>query len=115
MVYEIPLDTTRDQEFNVMVDVGGENVSLILHLRYNTIGSFWNMDVSDGDTGKILISKVPLLPGEGLAADMLRQFSHLGIGMAMILPVTDNTSSDHPDITNLGTDFVLLWGDGGFE
>ena len=111
-MYEIPLDTTPDQRFNVVVEVGGRNISLTLHLRYNTIGEMWNMDVSDGNTGKMLISRVPLLPGEGLASDNLRQFSHLGIGTAMVLAVTDNVQTDHPDITNLGTDFVLLWGDG---
>lgn len=115
MIYEIPLDNTPDQEFNVTVDVGDKNVSLLLHLRYNTVGAFWNMDVADGNTGTVLISRVPMLPGNGEAFNMLRQFSHLAIGTAMIMPMADKVSSDNPDITNLGTDFVLLWGDGVFE
>ena len=59
----IPLDTTPDQEFFVSVDVGGRNVYLLLHLRYNTEGRFWKMDVSDGTTREMLISGVPLVTG----------------------------------------------------
>lgn len=108
---EIPLDTTPDQEIHITVEVNKENIPLILHLRYNTEGEFWKMDVSDGTTAKMLISNVPLLTGESPAADLLRQFQHLGIGSAMIIKVTEQTDRDIPGLTDLGTEFVLVWGD----
>lgn len=107
---EIPLDTTPDQEFVVTVDVDGENIPLMLHLRYNTEGQFWRMDVSDGRSGDMLISNVPMVTGERLAADILGQFEYLGIGSALIVPMTDCAESDSPNFFNLGTDFVLVWG-----
>ena len=107
--YEIPLDTTPDQEFSVTVSVGDENIPLILHLRYNTEGEYWRMDISN-KTGKMLIAIVPMLTGQGMSCDILRQFGYMGIGSAIILPVTDERDSDSPNIINLGTDFVLIWG-----
>ena len=45
-----------------------------------------------------------------MSCDILRQFGYMGIGSAIILPVTDERDSDSPNIINLGTDFVLIWG-----
>ncbi len=109
--HEIPLDTTPDQEFNVSVDVNGKNVYLRLHLRYNTEGEFWKMDVSDGRTWEMLIAGVPLLTGEYPSADLMKQFKHLGLGTALIVRNTDAVEHDIPDLTDLGSDFLLIWGD----
>ena len=111
MAYHIiPLDTTPDQQFNVTVEAGGENIPLILRLRYNTEGEFWHMDVSDGRSGEALIANVPLVTGKYPAANLLRQAAHLGLGAAVILPVSEVTRGDIPDLSNLGTDFALCWG-----
>ncbi len=107
----IPLDTTPDQEFDVTVDVGGNNVYLVLHLRFNTEGEFWRMDITDGRTRKMLLSGAPLLTGEYPAADLLRQFQHFGIGNAIIVKSTDITYDDIPGLFDLGSDFLLLWGE----
>lgn len=107
---EIPLDPTPDQEFRVTVTVGDENKPLVIRLRYNTEGKFWRMDVSDGNTLEMLISGIPLVTGEYPAADLLRQFQHFGLGTAVILPMTERTLSDRPGFSDLGTDFVLVWG-----
>lgn len=109
--HEIPLDTTPDQEIHITVEANKENIPLILRIRFNTEGEFWHMAVSNGTTGDMLISNVPLVTGEYPAANLLRQFEHLGIGAAMIVKVTEQTEKDIPGITDLGTDFVLAWGD----
>lgn len=111
----IQLDTTPDQEFHITVEVDGENIPLIMHLRYNTEGLFWRMDISDGRTGELLICGLPLVTGDYPAADLMRQFQHMGIGSALIVPVTDKTAGNIPGIHDLGTDFVLLWGSGDIE
>lgn len=107
----IPLDTTPDQEFFVSVEAGGRNVYLLLHLRYNTEGRFWKMDVSDGSTREMFISGVPLVTGMSPSADLMKQFRHLGIGSAVIVPNTDATENDIPGLFDLGSDFLLVWGD----
>lgn len=106
----IPLDTAPDQRFSVSVDVGGKNVPLIIHLRYNTEGEFWHMDVIDARTQKTLISNLPAVTGNYPAADLLRQFQYLEIGSAVIVKNTEVTEADIPGLFDLGTDFLLLWG-----
>lgn len=107
----IPLDTTPDQEFFVSVEAGGRNVYLLLHLRYNTEGRFWKMDVSDGTTREMLISGAPLLTGGYPSADLMKQFRHLGIGSAVVVANTDAADHDIPGLFDLGSDFLLVWGD----
>ena len=113
--HEIPLDNTPDQEFHITVEANEKNIPLIMRLRYNTEGNFWHMDISDGNTGKMMISNVPLVTGQFPAADMMRQFQHMGIGSAIILNVTDKTAGNIPGMFDLGTDFILLWGSGDIE
>lgn len=108
--YEIPVDPYPDQQFSVNVVVDDENVALILRLRYNTEGDFWHMDVSDGNTGEMLISNAPLLTGEYPGADLMRQFEYVGLGSALVIKATDTADGDYPNQENLGTDYVLVWG-----
>ncbi len=106
----IPLQPIPDQEFSVNVTVDGKNIPLLLHLRFNTEGEFWHMDISDGRTGNMLISNMPLVTGEYPAGDRLAQFQHLGIGSCLVLKNTNETDADIPGIFDLGTDFLLVWG-----
>lgn len=108
--HDIPIDTDGDQQFNITVQVGEENVSLILRLRYNTEGDFWRMDITNADTEEMLISGVPLLTGEYPAADILEQFEYIGIGSAIVLKMTDDAEGDFPNLENIDTDYVLFWG-----
>lgn len=107
---EIPLDCTPDQEFRVTVNVNDENIPLLIRIRYNTEGEFWHMDITDGNSAEMLIANVPLVTGEYPSADLLRQFQHLGLGTAVILPMTAKTLRDRPGLSDLGTDFILVWG-----
>ena len=107
---DIPIDPGEDQQFNITVEVGEENVSLILHLSYNTEGDFWRMDVSSADTEEMLISGVSLLTSEFPAADILEQFEYIGIGQAIVLKMTDDAEGDFPNLENIDTDYVLFWG-----
>ena len=77
----IPLRPIPDQEFSVTVNVNDENIPIILHLRFNTEGEFWHMDII-----------------------------HLGIGSVLVLKNTEETAADIPGLDDLGTDFLLIWG-----
>lgn len=111
----VPLETYPDQVIHVTVPAqNGNNAQLILHLRYNTEGDFWHMDISDSQEN-LLVTGVPLLTGGYPAANILNQFDYLGIGSAVILNMTEATEADIPGLADLGTDFVLIWGDGDVD
>ncbi len=105
----IPLTTDPNQTFQTTLTVDGKNITLTFDLRYNEEAGCWIMGIEDAD-GNLLLDSVPLVPGKYPAANILAQHAYLGIGSAYIIN-TANSSADHPDDTNLGTDFVLVWGD----
>lgn len=106
-MYEIPLTSKPDQNFQVTIPVDGNNITLRFRVRYNTQGNYWWMSISDKE-GKVLIDALPLLGG----GNLLEPHSYLGIGSAYVIN-TGNNYMDYPDSTNLGTDFKLIWGDTG--
>lgn len=110
MAYNIiPLTSDPDQKFLITIPVDGKNITLNLRVRYNSIGNYWWLTIAD-KSNKILLDSIPLVTGAYPAADILGQYKYLGLGSAAIVKV-GSTFLDIPDNTNLGTDFVLCWGD----
>ncbi|MFC3768356.1 phage baseplate plug protein [Paenibacillus sp. GCM10012303] len=111
MPYKIvPLTPNANQSFTCTLPVDGKNITLGFTVRYNTVGEYWFMSVSDMKTNAVLLDAVPLVTGEYPAADILGQYEYLGIGSAAIVP-TSSLATEIPDDTNLGTEYVLIWSD----
>lgn len=108
--FKIPLTTDPNQTFAVTIPVNGINKNLILNIRYNSIAGYWTMSVTDKTLGNLLIDSLPLITGVYPSGDLLSQYQYLGLGSASIVKAT-NVTNDYPDDTNLGADFVLVWGD----
>ena len=108
--YVIPLTSDPDQKFDCTIPVDGKNISLSLRVRFNTAGNFWVLTIADPRTKVIILDSIPLLTGRYPAADILGQYKHLKLGSACIIKAGES-SLDYPDSTNLGADFVLVWGD----
>lgn len=106
----IPLTPDPDQQFNCTIPIDGKNVTLSLRLRYNTAANYWVMTIADPRTGVVILDSIPILTGKYPAADILGQYKYLGLGSACVIKAGDS-SVDYPDSTNLGTDFLLVWGD----
>lgn len=102
----IPLDTNPNQTWQVAVSINGLVVNFFVLLQYNEIAQYWSMNIYDN-------SQVLLLAGIALVTglNLLRQFQYLGIGSLYILNASGIASPNFPDDTNLGSDFVMLWGD----
>ena len=107
----IPLTTEPNQQMQVKVPINKENISFLLTIRYNNIAQYWNMDIADGNTGEMILSGLLLLVSESPAANLLEQYSYLNIGSMYVVKVNESIKKENPDNTNLGTDFVLIWGD----
>lgn len=111
----IPLDNSPNQTFQVPVNVvtatqpTGQVVILSVILRYNDEAGYWVMTFQDS-SGNLLLDSIPLLPGENSAVNILGQYAYLQIGSAAVVNYS-GTTKDHPDNTDLGTDFILVWGD----
>ena len=107
---KIPLDNSPNQNFQTTLTVDGRNITLNFHLSFNETAGYWVMTIIDPLTGSIILDSIPLVTGQYPAGNMLEPHSYLGIGSAFLINIS-GSPMDFPDDTNLGTDFVLLWGD----
>jgi hypothetical protein len=106
----IPLDNSPNHSFVATLSVNGNNISLSFFLTYNESAGYWLMRISDPGTGLIILDSLPLLTDGTQAANLLAQYHYLKIGSAYLVKVAPS-DTDYPNNTNLGTIFLLLWGD----
>lgn len=107
--YIIPLTTNPNQNITVTIPVNGNNITLNLIIAYNLIANYWVMTIID-TSGNVLLDSIPLVTGQYPAADILGQYEYLGLGSAFLVNIS-NANIDFPTDSDLGTDFVLMWGD----
>lgn len=105
----LPLNSSPNQRLSLSLDVDGKVLSLQLAIRYNQMANYWVMTVFDS-AGTTLLDPVPLLTGGYPAANLLEQNAYMKIGSAFVINV-NGTDLDHPTGDNLGTEFIVVWGD----
>jgi hypothetical protein len=105
-LYIVPLTTSPNQTFTSTIPIDGKKIKFNFFLRFNTEAGYWVLDISDSSNTNLLAS-INLVCG----LNLLEQYSYLNIGSAYIVKVDDSLSDDSPTENNLGTDFVLVWGD----
>ncbi len=105
----VPLTSAYNQTFTVELQVDGAPLTLNHAIRWSEMAGYWLLSVSDS-AGNLLVDSVPLITGWYPAANLLAQHQYLKIGSAYILNA-GNSKVDYPGRNNLGSDFVLLWGD----
>ncbi|MBU1173685.1 MAG: hypothetical protein KKD44_29290, partial [Proteobacteria bacterium] len=107
---KIPLSNSPNHTFLVTVSVNGRNAVFEFFLSYNEVGEYWTLRIKDSTTGTVILDSVPLLTDEYPDANFLSQYAYLRIGNAYIVRAAP-ADTDFPDNTNLGTLFLLVWGD----
>lgn len=105
----IPLTTAPNQSLVITPVVNGVPITLQLDLIYNEMAGYWSLSISNS-IGTLLLSSLPLITGSYPAANILKQYGYLGIGSAYVIN-TSNSGYDYPNNYNLGSEFVLVWGD----
>ena len=105
-MYIVPLTTSPNQTFTSTIPVDGKKIKFNFFLRFNTEAKYWILDISDSSNNSLLAS-VNLVCG----LNLLEQYSYLKIGSAYIVKVNNSSTDDSPNEYNLGTAFLLLWGD----
>lgn len=110
MAFQI-INTTNapNQTMLVSLNVNGATLKLNLTLRFNEMAQYWVLTIADADNN-VLADSIPLLTGTWPAANILQQYQYLGIGSAYIINLGTGVA-DYPGINDLGTNFLLMWGD----
>lgn len=108
---KIVLSSTPNQTIEAILSVNGVNRNFQFFIRFNDIANYWVMRITDLDTNEVLLDSVPLLPAIDSSGNILAQYDYLRIGSAYLVAVSDEFMT--PGIDDLGTNFILLWGDNG--
>ena len=109
MAQIIPLTNAPNQTLTVALNVNGGVLRLGLFITYSEMAQYWLMSVSDSQ-GNLLLSSVPMVTGSWPAANLLAQQGYLNIGSAYIINL-GQVPDDYPNANELGSAFILLWGD----
>jgi hypothetical protein len=103
---QIPLDTAPNQTWAVTVNINGGSQSFFCELNYNELSQYWTMNISAVNQN-FSLSGIPLVTG----LNILAQFAYLGIGSIYVINSSGVASPNFPNDSDLGSDFILLWGD----
>ena len=109
MYQQIPLTSEPNQEFEVTLQIDGENKNYKFNVRWNRVASYWVITITDQSTGEIVLDSVPLVSGGDVTSDILLAHYSLKLGAGYLMSIVDTPNSDSPNMTNLGEDFALIW------
>lgn len=94
----------------MLTQIDGKNRTLRLSFRYHSIIDKWMMTISDAQTGKDIVTNIPVLGSKILANDLVSQFRHLGLGSIWAASYERDLAGQTPSIDNLSK-FELIVGD----
>lgn len=109
-MYKIPLSPQPNQTLTCTIPINGDNVSFKFKFWYNEQAQYWLMSIFDSREEKEILSNIPLLFSYYKYFNILCQFGYMRIGMAFVYPKIEDLKS-MPDDKNLGTNYLLIWGD----
>ena len=107
---KIPLTNSPNQRFTCTVPVNGENKNFRFELWYNYQAEYWLFSLYDISTESYIFSNLPLLSSNYKFYDILYQLDYMKIGVCIMLPLIVDKKSAADD-KNLGTSYVMIWGD----
>lgn len=105
----IPINADPNQTAQFTAFIDGHNKSFKIRLRFNERAGYWAMTIVDPATDTVILDSVPLVPDVAPDPNTLSQFAYLGVGSVALVNVSG--TPDDPNETNLGKDYVLVWGD----
>lgn len=109
-MYKIPLTNAPNQTFNMVVPINGGNREFIMTLNYNSVAEYWAMTLVDAETKTTLYSQIPMLASSGDFMNLALQLDYLDIGSINVVMI-DGDEACRPNDENLGTTYILVWGD----
>lgn len=111
-MYNIPVGNFPNQTFHCTIPVNGENKDFTFFLEYNSVAGYWSMTLSDTITEQVIFSQLPMLVSYGqFWINMTYQLAYKEFGEICIISLDRNDKNSMPNADDLGTKFILCWGD----
>jgi len=107
---QIPLTPDPNQTFSCTLLIDGKNIPIDFQLRWNAQANYWVMTLINSASRTYYVDSIPLIAGVQPTINILQPYSYLKIGSCYIVNIS-GIASDYPTDDNLGTDYIMLWGD----
>ena len=106
----LPVNSNPNQTFECTLPVDGSNRRFKFFFEWNPIGRYWQFDLFDlNNNDEQLLNKQPVYSIDYPYNNIISTYTYKEIGSLYVVATLPN--SDRPDFTNLGSDYVLVWGD----
>ena len=107
---KIPLTNSPNQTFACSVPINGVNRRFKFNLWFNYQANYWLFSLYDVANESWIFLNLPLLVYKGSEWNIIHQLDYMKIGICIMLPeVADKVG--HPTENNIGTDYIMIWGD----
>ena len=109
-MYKLPLLPYPNQTFSFTMPVNSQNERFIGELHYNAQGKYWNFSLFYASGKTPIIVNLPLLASMYKFSNLFCQLDYLRIG-SLYIGMKNETPNSAPDDTDLGTNYIVVWGD----
>lgn len=107
----LPINSEPNQTFECSLSIDTSNKRFKFFFSWNPIGAYWQFDLFDQNNGGVqVLSNQPIYPVEFPHNNIIWSYTYKGIGSLYVVNVGD-AKGDRPGLKNLGTEWVLVWGD----
>lgn len=112
MLSVLPVNSSPNQTFEVSLPIDSQNRRFKFFFSWNPVGQYWQFDLYDIEgEEKQLLSNMPVCPIDYPYNNTILRYEYKEIGSLYVVNVGDTSNLQRPGINNLGTDWVLVWGD----
>ena len=108
---KVPLTNSPNQRFQITLPVNDENIQFVFELWYNEQANYWLMSLTNKTKQEQVFVNLPLLATKSdVFGNMMCQLEYKEVGICYIIPTSEDLKS-MPDDTNLGSLYIMIWGD----
>lgn len=106
----LPVVSEPNQTFECTLPVDEKNRKFRFFFQWNPIGEYWQFNLYDlNNNGNQVLNNQVVYCINYPYNNIIKKFLYKEIGSLYV--VSTGTNKDRPNFTNLGTDFILIWGD----
>lgn len=110
----LPVTSDQNQTFEVSLPIDSNNRRLKFFFSWNPVGQYWQFDLFDQNKEGIqLLSNMPVFSIDAPYNNIILRYEYKEVGSLYLVNVGNSSGDikDRPNINNLGTDWVMVWGD----
>lgn len=108
---KVPLTNSPNQRFQITLPVNDENIQFLFELWYNEQANYWLLSLTNKTKQEKVFVNLPLLASKSdVFGNMMCQLEYKEVGICYVIPTSEDLKS-MPNDMDLGTAYIMIWGD----